>query len=82
MLAGEPDGDWQVVFLDAERTAYVSYWPDLDRILAPGGLLVVDNCLSHADQVSDFRALIDAAPGYASTLVAIGAGLLMVSKDR
>ena len=73
---------WQVVFLDAERPAYASYWPDLDRVLAPGGLLVVDNCLSHADQVRDFRVLVDASPGYCSTLVPVGAGLLMISKDR
>lgn len=82
VLAAQPEGAWQVVFLDAERPAYPSYWPDLDRILAPGGLLVVDNCISHADQVVDFRALVDAAPGYRSTLAPVGAGLLFVSKDR
>ena len=52
------------------------------RALAPGGLLVVDNCVSHADQVADFRALVDAEPSVRSALVPIGAGLLLISKDR
>lgn len=80
VLNYEPTGRWRVVFLDAERPQYVSYWPDLDRILQPGGLLIVDNCLSHADQVHDFRRLIDSAPEYSSTLVPTGAGLLLVCK--
>lgn len=71
-----------MIFLDAERPAYVGYWPDLDRTLEPGGLLVVDNARSHADQVADFRALIDGAPGYESVLLPTGAGLLLVSKGR
>lgn len=82
VLASEADGAWPVIFLDAERPAYVSYWPDLARVLSPGGLLVVDNCISHADQVADFRGLIDADAGFTSTLVTVGAGLLLVSKDR
>lgn len=82
VLREEPAGTWPLIFLDAERTQYVQYWPDLDRILAPGGLLIIDNCISHADQVRDFRALIDASPTFRSTLVATGAGLLLVSKDR
>ena len=35
---GEYDDDaWDLVFLDAERPEYPAYWPDLRRILAPGG---------------------------------------------
>lgn len=82
VLAREPDASRQFVFLDAERPAYPDYWPDLCRVLAPGGMLVVDNCLSHADQVADFRALVEATDGYRSTLVDVGAGLLFISKDR
>lgn len=82
VLADAEDGCLPLVFLDAERPAYPDYWPDLARILAPGGLLVVDNCLSHADDVRPFRALVDASPGFRSTLVPVGAGLLLVSKDR
>ena len=35
------DATWDMIFLDAEPPAYTSYWPDLVRVLKPGGLLVV-----------------------------------------
>src|SRR5271154_5591490 len=57
-LRETPDEGWDMIFLDAERPAYAGYWPQLAPVLRPGGLLAVDNVLSHADEVSDFRALI------------------------
>ena len=81
-MADQADASCPLIFLDAERGLYASYWADLLRALAPGGLLVVDNCVSHADQVADFRALVDAEPSVRSALVPIGAGLLLISKDR
>ena len=82
VLADQADASCPLIFLDAERGLYASYWADLLRALTPGGLLVVDNCVSHADQVADFRALVDAEPSVRSALVPIGAGLLLISKDR
>jgi len=82
VLAAQADGAWPFIFLDAERGHYVSYWTDLLRVLADGGLLVVDNCVSHADEMAGFRALVDAEPSVRSALVPIGAGLLLISKDR
>lgn len=81
-MADQADASCPLIFLDAERGLYASYWADLLRALTPGGLLVVDNCVSHADQVADFRALVDAEPSVRSALVPIGAGLLLISKDR
>jgi predicted O-methyltransferase YrrM len=78
VLRAAPDGAFDLVFLDAERDAYVAYWPDLVRVLAPGGLLAVDNVVSHADQVRDFRALVDADGRVDQALVPIGAGVLLV----
>jgi predicted O-methyltransferase YrrM len=72
------DGEFDFVFLDAERDAYVAYWPDLVRVLSPAGLLAVDNVVSHADEVADFRAVVDADDRVAQALVPIGAGVLLV----
>ncbi len=73
------DGEWDVVFLDAERPAYAGYWPDLLRTLRPrGGLLAIDNVLSHADEVGDVTGLIEAEPSVESVLVPIGAGVRLV----
>jgi len=81
LLRDAPDGAWDFVFLDAERPAYAGYWPDLLRALAPGALLVIDNVISHAEQVEQVTALIEAEPTVTSALVPIGAGLRVVVKD-
>jgi predicted O-methyltransferase YrrM len=78
-LRASRDAAWDMIFLDAERPAYTSYWPDLVRVLRPGGLLVIDNVLSHAEEVREFRetAQTDARVS-AEALVPTGAGLLLV----
>ncbi len=73
------DGAWDLVFLDAERPAYAGYWPDLLRVLRPGGgMLAIDNVVSHAAEVADVTALIEAEPAVTSALVPVGAGIRLV----
>lgn len=74
------DASFDLVFLDAERPAYAGYWSDLVRVLAQPGLLVVDNVISHADQVADLRALVEADERVTSSLASIGAGVLLVAR--
>jgi predicted O-methyltransferase YrrM len=78
VLSQSREGDWDMIFLDAERPAYAGYWPEILRTLRPGGLLAVDNVLSHADQVAEFRELVDAR---SQALVPVGAGLLLVVRN-
>jgi predicted O-methyltransferase YrrM len=73
-----PDHAFELTFLDAERPHYAGYWPDLVRTLAPAGLLAVDNAISHADELVDLRAIVDADERVTQALVPIGAGLLLV----
>jgi predicted O-methyltransferase YrrM len=80
-LAASEDGGWDVIFLDAERDAYVSYWPDLLRTLRSRGLLVVDNVLSHADEVAAFLDVAAAEPAVTSALVPVGAGVQLIVKS-
>jgi predicted O-methyltransferase YrrM len=78
-LAQAPDGHYDFVFLDSERPAYAGYWPDLLRVLRrDGGLLAIDNVLSHPAEVVEVGALIDREPSVASVLLAIGAGVRLV----
>jgi predicted O-methyltransferase YrrM len=81
-LAAFGESAFDVVFLDAERPAYPGYWPDLVRTLAPGGLLAVDNVLSHAGEVEPFRRLVEADERVTPALVPVGAGVLLVVRDR
>ncbi|HXC23556.1 MAG TPA: O-methyltransferase [Solirubrobacteraceae bacterium] len=80
-LSDAADVSIDMIFLDAERSAYCGYWPDLLRVLRPGGLLVVDNVLSHAEEVSAFRGLIEDEDAVTESLVPTGAGALLVVKD-
>jgi predicted O-methyltransferase YrrM len=81
-LASSLDAEWNFVFLDSERPAYVAYWPELLRALAPGGLVAIDNVISHADEVAEVTALIESEPAVSSALVPIGAGVRLVVKHR
>jgi predicted O-methyltransferase YrrM len=80
LSASEPES-WDMVFLDAERPAYPAYWSDLVRVLPPGGLLAVDNVISHADEVADFRTLVTADRRVTEALVPTGAGVLLVTRN-
>ncbi|MGZ4360189.1 MAG: O-methyltransferase [Gaiellaceae bacterium] len=78
-LRDSTDGAWDLVFLDAERPTYAGYWPELLRSLRPaGGLLAIDNVLSHAAEVAEVTGLIEAEPSVVSALVPIGAGVRLV----
>jgi predicted O-methyltransferase YrrM len=75
VLADSGDGAWDFVFLDAERPAYVSYVPDLVRVLRGGAILAVDNVISHEHELVEFTAVIEAEPALTHTVVPVGAGL-------
>lgn len=77
-LARSADDAWDLIFLDAERSEYAGYWPDLARTLRSGALLVVDNCISHAEEAAELRALVAADDRVMEVLVPIGAGVLLV----
>ncbi len=80
-LRNTPDESLDMIFLDGERTAYADYWPDLVRVLRRGGLLAVDNVLSHADEVSAFRSLIASDERASEAIVPTGAGLLLAVRN-
>jgi predicted O-methyltransferase YrrM len=65
---------FDLIFLDADRQQYVAWWPRIENLLAPGGLLVVDNAVSHAAEMEAFIALVRSAPGWRSATIPIGNG--------
>jgi predicted O-methyltransferase YrrM len=80
-LASAEAGSRDMIFLDAERPAYPAYWPDLMRVLRPGGLLVVDNAISHAEELRAFRGQVSEEPRAMEALVSTGAGALLVVSE-
>jgi predicted O-methyltransferase YrrM len=82
-LSEYPDDAWDLIFLDAERSEYASYWPNVRRTLAPGGLLAVDNAVSHAAEMAALDRLLAEDPRLTTVLVPIGDGLIVaVEGDR
>ncbi len=79
-LASCGAGAFDFVFLDSDRGQYADWWPALQRILAPGCLLVVDNAVSHAHELKDFVQRVEASEGYLSSLLPVGKGEFVVLK--
>ncbi|MGZ4184799.1 MAG: O-methyltransferase [Solirubrobacteraceae bacterium] len=82
VLGASGDGAWDFVFLDAERPAYAGYVDELVRVLALGGVLAVDNVLSHEHELVEFTELIEAEVGLTQTVVPVGAGLRIAVRNR
>ena len=76
-LADLPDGSVDLLFLDAERTEYPSWWPHPVRVLRVGGVLVVDNALSHPAEIAPVRDLLERDERLAVTTIAVGKGELV-----
>lgn len=80
LLQRSEQSEFDFVFLDSERAEYPGWWPDLRRVLRPGGLLVVDNAVSHAEQMAPFVALVNDDPLFTTSLVPVGNGEFLAVK--
>ena len=74
-LAALADGSIDLLFLDAERVEYPGWWPHPARVLRLGGVLAIDNVLSHADEVAPFLKLLAEDTRLVGATVAVGKGL-------
>jgi predicted O-methyltransferase YrrM len=74
VLERSAEGAFDLMFLDSERPQYPGWWPALRRVLRPGGLLVVDNAVSHREELALFVALVDAGAKFSMCLVGVGNG--------
>jgi len=80
ILRALDDGAYDLLFLDSLRAAYLAWWPDLKRVLRPGGLLVVDNATSHPQDMADFTAAVRADGSFTTSLVPVGKGEFLAVK--
>lgn len=70
---------YDFILLDAERNVYVDYWTYLQKMIHPqGGVLVVDNVISHAAEVESFIELVKNDERFMTMKFPIGAGLFIV----
>ncbi|WP_210395128.1 O-methyltransferase [Motiliproteus sediminis] len=69
-----------LIFLDADRSAYLDMAPRLYELLKAGGVLVCDNALSHADELADFVNWVQSQAQLSSCLIPVGKGELLIYK--
>jgi predicted O-methyltransferase YrrM len=81
LLKQQADNSFGLIFLDSDRQEYISWWNDLQRILTLGGLMIVDNAVSHASELKSFIDLVQLTPGYLTSLVPVGNGEFLVLKQ-
>jgi caffeoyl-CoA O-methyltransferase len=67
-------------FLDAEKDVYLDCYELVVPRLVPGGLLVVDNLISHAGELVSFQEHVLRDPRVDALLVPIGKGELVCRK--
>ena len=81
VLERAADASFDLIFLDAERREYPALWEALKRVLRPGGLIVVDNAISHPDEMAPFVALVRADGDFTTSLVPVGKGEFLAVKS-
>ncbi len=69
------DDVFDVVFVDAEKEDYEQLFQLARTKVEPGGLIVADNVLSHADDLAGYSAARQADPTLASVTVPLDSGL-------
>jgi predicted O-methyltransferase YrrM len=73
--------DYDFVFLDSDRPSYLAWWPELRRVLRPGGLLVMDNAVwPDPEEVLPFFAKVRVDPEFSTCLVPSGKGEFLAAK--
>lgn len=93
-LRGLPEQEqFDIAFLDADKTGYLDYWEELVPRMRPGGLLLADNTLSHGRVVDhdntepsvqgirDFNDRLVADDRVTQVLLPIGDGLTLARKN-
>ena len=68
-------GPFDCVFFDADRVSAPSQLRLLLPKLTDDVLLLADNALSHPEEISAYKAMVEALPGFLYTLVPVGKGL-------
>jgi predicted O-methyltransferase YrrM len=81
VLTGTESEAFDLIFLDSERLEYTGWWPDIKRVLRRGGLLVVDNAISHLDEMAPLVTLVKADPEFTTCLVPVGNGEFLATRS-
>lgn len=71
------EGPFDFIFLDASKEDQLDMLQILESQLAPGGLVISDNALTHVSELAAYTAYVRSHPAFESLLVPIGNGFEM-----
>nr|WP_320012451.1 O-methyltransferase [uncultured Desulfobulbus sp.] len=72
---------YDLIFLDADRSMYMDMIEDISRLLKTGGLIVCDNAISHESELAEFTAYLKSQQNYSTSLVPVGKGEFLAHKS-
>jgi predicted O-methyltransferase YrrM len=75
------DKQFDLIFLDAERTEYMKFSNEVVSSLRIGGLLVCDNAISHKEEMAEFIDFIKNSNLFSTSLVPVGKGEFVAYKN-
>ncbi|WP_017149531.1 O-methyltransferase [Bacillus bingmayongensis] len=81
-LDAQVNRSFDFIFLDSERTQYMWWWENIKRILEPKGFLVIDNAISHAEELAEFIQMIEEEEMFETVLLAFQKGAFVARKKR
>jgi predicted O-methyltransferase YrrM len=85
---------WDIVFIDADKTAYIDYYDMVVPHLANGGIIIADNVLFHGEVLEDtisgknalaihaFNEHVKNDPRTTQVLLTIRDGMLLIQKNQ
>jgi predicted O-methyltransferase YrrM len=68
------DKEFDFIFLDAEKEDYIEYFDLIFPKVKPGGVIVADNVISHAEELSGYLEHVRSHPKTQSVLIPVGRG--------
>lgn len=80
-LLKELTGQYDMIFLDADRSEYMKMWRDVSRLLKIGGVIVCDNAISHELELSEFTSHLKSQSNFTTSLVPVGKGAFLAHKS-
>lgn len=87
-----PDESFQLIFIDADKREYPSYFKEAKRLLSPGGFIIADNILwdGHVAEpdrndrqtagVKEFNRLAADDPDFSTVILPVRDGLSIIRK--
>lgn len=71
---------YDFVFIDANKSEYISYLKELQENMPRGGIVIADNITSHKNDLVPYVEFLESNPNFESVFIPMGSGILLSFK--